>query len=490
VYLAYSIVAPLWALGVAKLWRWRRAQLKAQWLPAQLAAAELPAAEEAGSPRSGGSSPRGGGGGGGGAAAAPAASLPPSGGPSPRGGARQRRGARASGGGGTPRGAEAAAAAAAAATAAAAPPPARLYQLLSTWRDAEGWGAPHGLRALLLAAPLLAAFAALSLWAYIESDFFWARLRRELGDPSWPLPVLSRLGAPPLTLDAAPTLSWLALNALFASAGHALCAWLARVVLGAGAPPAREKALATTMHTALLLFLFHAPFVHVGFVQQDLPLLASRVAHFMCTQRLLLNPLRDRALPLLQLAALHALHLCRGGAPKAGGGGGGGGGGAGFSGGAALLEFVEDAPQLDVDGEYTQQFLHLSVMITWGAVFPLAPLVHLLGDLLQVRVDVDKMGSCQRAADRGGAALPLLLREKQWAARVAPLAYAAAVFGAALQLAHEDRLGRRRAIGAWWAGPAGRAAAGASAQDLWSVLLWEHCALCAMAAVDTLIPDP
>ena len=485
---AYALCLPLWAIAVQKLWRWQQGALQQRWRRVAGGGGGGGGGGGAGwgwggllvLPLAAGSPP---GGSRGALAFAPRVQWPP---PAPPLSPHAR-----------PRAAQQPLLTPRSPQAALQPPPlaaAALQQQAGA--PAPPWTKAQGLTALFVALPIMAIFSTCCFFTYLQ----WQELRMwcdvHFHSPQWEVPLgplkwlLSHfnLNLSPVLIpvvDQSFTLCYILINTCLDAAAWALSKWLAGLVLrsGWGRPSASQvRALALQQHTALLLVLWHAPFAHLAFHTQNLTALSSSVFSFVVVKRFFIDPAVQGLVPKVDLLLARCrAWWCRGsggrplplphlpslaGRPS--------------SATEAALQHARDADSLQLDDEYTSMFVQLSIVLTWGAVFPLAPLFCLLGDVWELRIDTVKLGDLRRYV--GDAFSPLLGREGLWSGAVRCVAYVAVVVNAGLLLV--GRMGNTpspHGVAPGWGG--------ATKNDLWEVLCWEHGAALAMAVVDVLLPD-
>ena len=260
--------------------------------------------------------------------------------------------------------------------------------------------------------------------------------------------------------------------------------------------------------------ILHAPFLYEAFVERDLAGVRLRLISFLIVRSYVLNPLNELLLPWVLkhfptgLAAIQTLLSTRASGSS---GGSSGSGSSSSSGGSSVKEIIPNSPTsksllhppatpvveleplhlaaveawsspaLSLDSEYRTIFTQLTIVSLWGSVFPLAPLLALGSNVVEVLVDASKLAVHRRCYGGEAGDRQLLEREGRWTGALKAVAYFGVITNVGVLLASlAGRVEHGRGGDGW--GQLTR-------QSLLGHFALEHVAIAAMVAVELVLPE-
>ncbi len=462
----YAFLLPVWMIIALKLWSWKQDDVKREWTPAALPSGSLLLAEPLAGHGLGSSHGH---------------SSSSSHGHGSSGG-----GSHSHGGGG---------------------------EDLSSWgEDLSSWGRKEGVKMLVFALPLVIAYSGVSFVAYRFCEEFSEHLGSDLLNNVLQLVVhwfFAEFMAETVAKKSAE---------LVVPHGHSAL-----------------EALELRILLLLLQIINHAPLLYMAFWERNLAAIRERLIFFLGVKQFIVFPVAQMAMPWVQAhvfahwSSILGSLLGGGSGKKSGegaiGGGGGGGGGSGAPAASAADPAMQPAPEdnakralalaaeefLDLapflpDEEHKQLFTQLSMILMWGSVFPIAPMLCFLSNLVELWVDSSKLKGLRRCFGLGGGGL--LDREARWTSALKGMAFVACAVNAALLIAAEagtiegagHHHGGHASGGETPGGSHGSSQSGThgSAASAWGsttlkgmafAFALEHAAFAVMMAVDLLLPE-
>jgi len=309
------------------------------------------------------------------------------------------------------------------------------------------WGLREGLGMLFFTLPVVTAHAILSFMLYRASETYCELYLREWALLTCFWQVLFQYF---LLQVAEPFVTEFSLSFLGHVDNHTL------------------ENLRLRIRVALSKLVIHAPFIYLVVYKRDLQAVRQRLLTFLGSQFLIL-PLSQFIVPTLQ-ASIQPLFVF--GYPPSK-----------DLAGSNNEQLVKDAirarrsPTLNLDSEHHTIFTQLSLIACWGSLLPVAPLLCLLSNCIELLVDSKKLYSFRRSFDQSEGRL--LLREEKWSVVHKGIAYVACVANALIFVASE-------------AGPLSPTNEGWGAVTLngaFRAFAWEHLTLLAVFSVDVFLPE-